>query len=295
MLRVDPPNDLERDPTRWLEPKDEGTLLHEVFRAFFEKVTGDGEKPDALRHLEVLEAIADEQIAVWRERIPPSSEVVFRSQRDGILVACRTFLRDEADHCREITPRWFEVPFGLPRQASPASVASPDPVEIPLGAGTRLLLRGSIDRVDEAGDGSFHIWDYKTGSAVGIQEGKGLRGGRQAQPALYAMAFEALLARQGKAARVSQSGYFFPGRKGEGQRVTIRVDPDETRDALSRLFDLVAAGMFPHAVSEEDCKFCDFGKICGGAAAASARAGHKLDQTTDPTLTAFRQLHDEDL
>ena len=109
------------------------------------------------------------------------------------------------------------------------------------------------------------------------------------------MAFEALLARQGKAARVSQSGYFFPGRKGEGQRVTIRIDPDETRDALSRLFDLVAAGMFPHAVSEEDCKFCDFEKICGGAAAASARAKHKLDQTTDPTLTAFRQLHDEDL
>ena len=109
------------------------------------------------------------------------------------------------------------------------------------------------------------------------------------------MAFDTLLARQGQAGRVSQSGYFFPGRKGEGQRVAVSIDTAETRNALSRLFDLVAAGMFPHAVSRDDCKFCDFEAICGGAAEASAWAKQKLDRTTDPTLAAFRALHDDDI
>ena len=221
VLRVEPPDDLERDLTRWLEPKDEGSLLHETFRAFLEEITAKGEKPDVRRHLPVLEKIVEEQIAEWRDRVPPPSEVAFRAQREGILIACRTFLRAESEHCLGVTPRWFEVPFGLTRAGSKAAIASAEPVEIPLGGKARLFLRGSIDRVDEAPDGSFHVWDYKTGSALGIHEGKGLRGGRQAQPALYAMAFDTLLARQGQKGRVSQSGYFFPGRKGEGQRVAV--------------------------------------------------------------------------
>jgi ATP-dependent helicase/nuclease subunit B len=293
-LHVEPPDDLERDPTRWLEPKDEGTLLHETFRAFMEKITAEGERPETGRHLDLLLSIAEERITAWRERVPPSSEVAFEAQREGILHACRIFLRSETEHCRNVAPRWFEVPFGMPRAESTAAVASPDPVEIRLPGGARILLRGSIDRVDEAADGSFHVWDYKTGSAAGIQEGRGLRGGRQAQPALYAMAFEGLLSRSGRDARVSQSGYFFPGRKGEGQRMTVPVDARETGEALSRLFDLAASGMFPHAVSPEDCRFCEFQEVCGGAAEASAVAGRKLAASTDPVLRAFRQLHAED-
>ena len=84
----------------------------------------------------------------------------------------------------------------MTRVVSDAPVASAEPVSIALGRGDRILLRGSIDRVDEAPDGTFEIWDYKTGGAFGIQEGKGLRGGRQAQPALYAMAISFRAARE---------------------------------------------------------------------------------------------------
>ena len=102
--------------------------------------------------------------------------------------------------------------------------------------------------MDEAPDGTFEVWDYKTGSTWSVREGAGLRGGRQIQPALYAMAFDALLARAGIPGRVSRTGYFFPGRKGEGQRIVrCRWTPGRTRDVLDRLFDLLAAGMFPHA------------------------------------------------
>ena len=42
VLRVEAPEDMESDPTRWLDPMSEGSLLHEVFRDFFEKITAAG-------------------------------------------------------------------------------------------------------------------------------------------------------------------------------------------------------------------------------------------------------------
>jgi ATP-dependent helicase/nuclease subunit B len=192
-----------------------------------------------------------------------------------------------------VTPRWFEVAFGLRGAAKQGGVGSDEPVEIALQGGQRIFLRGSIDRVDEAADGSFHVWDYKTGSAAAVQEGRGIHGGRQAQPALYALATEALLRRSGHAARVSRSGYFFPGRKGEGQRMTIPVDAGETARTLLPLFDLTAAGFFPHATSSSGCKFCDFEAVCSGPAEAAASSERKLGASSDPVLVAFRKVHGE--
>src|SRR5207247_868070 len=207
--------------------------------------------------------------------------------------ACRTLLALEEERCREVTPRHFEVPFGLPRQIARtrSAVASPDPVAIEIGPSRSFRLRGKIDRVDEAPDGTFEVWDYKTGSA---REGMGARGGRQVQPVLYAMAFETLLERAGRPGRVSRSGYFFPGRKGEGQRVIAPLDRTETRDVLGKLFDLLAAGMFPHALREGDCRFCDYEAVCGGAKEASARAKRKLEANPNGVLKAFRILHAEE-
>lgn len=297
VLHVEAPKDLERDPTRWLDPMSEGSLLHEVFREFFQRITEAGEKPGTERHLGLILKLAEERISAWKDRVPPKSELAFALQCENIRFACRTLLAREEEHCRDVTPRYFEVPFGLPRQAARtrALVASPDPVAIEVGSRASFLLRGSIDRVDEAADGTFHVWDYKTGSALSVREGTGLRGGRQIQPALYAIAFETLLDRAGRPGSVSKSGYFFPGRKGEGQRMLAPLDRGETREVLRRLFDLIAAGMFPHALSPEDCKFCAFEAICGGAKAASARAREKLAAAdAHAVLTEFRKLHAEE-
>ena len=296
VLRVKPPEDVESDPTRWLSALDEGSLLHEVFRDFFEKITAAGEKPERARHLDLILAIAESRIADWCERVPPRSPLAFNLQRENIRFACRTLLSGEEEHCRDTTPRFFEVPFGLPRQAgrTRSAVASPDPVSIEIAPGRSFRLRGSIDRVDEAPDGTFEIWDYKTGSYLSFREGMGVRGGRQVQPALYAMAFETLLDRARRPGKVSNSGYFFPGRKGEGQRMVAPLDREETRRVLAKLFDLLAAGMFPHAVSLDDCKFCDLEAVCGGAKEATARAKAKLGASANAVLRAFRELHAEE-
>jgi RecB family exonuclease len=291
VLRIEPPKEIERDSTEWLDAMTAGSLLHEVFRLFFERITAAGEKPEAARHAALIETIAGEQIATWREKVPPASELAFGQRRDDILVACRTLLLLEEEHCREMTPRFFEIPFGLPRAESRAAISSRDPVAIPLGSGKSFLLRGSIDRVDEAPDGSFHVWDYKTGGTWRHKEKLGIHGGRQIQHALYAMALEALLGRAGITAPVSRSGYFFPGRKGEGQRMPMTLDLSETRDVLVRLLDLLREGLFPHAIARDDCRYCDYESVCGGATEAARRSAAKLEKATLPALAAFREIH----
>ncbi|HKA37874.1 MAG TPA: PD-(D/E)XK nuclease family protein [Thermoanaerobaculia bacterium] len=296
VLRVEAPEDVESDPTRWLSAMDEGSLLHEVFREFFEEISSAGEKPARAKHLDRILEIADRRIQAWCERIPPRSELAFDRQREDIRFACRTLLTEEEKHCREVVPRFFEVPFGIARAAAAreGGIASAEPVSIEIAPGRSFRLRGSIDRVDEAPDGSFQVWDYKTGHYLSVREGVGVRGGRQVQPALYAMAFETLLGRAGKSGTVSRSGYFFPGRKGEGQRMAIPVDRRETKATLGKLFDLLARGMFPHALSREDCRFCDYESVCGGKELASERAKEKLARQTDPVLAAFREMSDEE-
>ncbi len=293
VLRVEPPKELERDMTEWLDAMTAGSLLHEVFRVFYERIPAAGEKPEAARHAALLEEIAGAQIAIWREKVPPASELAFGQRRDDILVACRTLLAIEEAHCREVTPRWFEVTFGLARIQPRAPIASREPVSIEIGGGAAFALRGSIDRVDEAPDGSFHVWDYKTGGTWRHKENRGIHGGRQIQHALYAMALEVLLGRAGIAAPVSLSGYFFPGRKGEGQRMPMALDLAGTRAVLVRLLDLLRAGTFPHAAEKDDCRYCDYETVCGGPFAAAARSRAKLETTTLPVLKAFREIHGE--
>lgn len=293
VLRIEPPKELERDTTEWLDAMTAGSLLHVVFRLFFERITAAGEKPEAARHADLLETIAAEQMAAWREKVPPASELAFSQRRDDILVACRTFLTLEEEHCRQMIPRFFEIPFGLPRADARAAIASREPVRIATVAGESFALRGSIDRVDEAPDGSFHVWDYKTGGTWRHKEKRGIHGGRQIQHALYAMALEVLLSRAGIAAPVSRSGYFFPGRKGEGQRMAMALDFKETREVLTRLLDLLRAGAFAHAADKEDCRYCDYESVCGGPIAAARRAKAKLAKTSLPVLRAFREIHGE--
>ena len=93
-------------------------------------------------------------------------------------------------------------------------------------------------------------------------------------------------------AKVSRSGYFFPGKKGEGQRLPIALDPAHTRLVTHRLLDLLRAGAFPHAVEKDDCKFCDYEAVCGGEKIARRRAKSKLAATRLPVLQAFREIHE---
>src|SRR5690606_26343041 len=86
-------------------------------------------------------------------------------------------------------PDWvpvrFELAFGLPKDGGhdPASVEAPVHLE------EGLVLRGSIDLVEQR-DGALRATDFKTGAAPA--GGGVIRGGKVLQPVLYARALATL-------------------------------------------------------------------------------------------------------
>ena len=291
VLRIQPPEDVRADPTVWLTAMERGTLLHEVFRRFYADPVGAVVRPQFIRDRARIEAIAREEVAKWRAKIPPRSEAAFDALSDEVLDSCRIFLLAEDDYCRKIVPRWFEVGFG-PSRESTEPPGGPRAVRIPLGRGEGFFLSGRIDRVDEESPDEYQVWDYKTGSSWDTADPERGRGGRRVQDALYAQALEILLERAGRPGRVTQSGYFYPGRRGEGERFAAPLDVAATRETLTALFNLLAAGAFPHTPTKEDCSICEFGKVCGGVERATARAHVKLENLTgNPMLEPYGRLN----
>ncbi|MEO8431161.1 MAG: PD-(D/E)XK nuclease family protein [Acidobacteriota bacterium] len=294
VLRLEAPEEPKDDRTEWLDARSAGSLIHRIFRLFLEALSAAGRRPSHPADLALIESVAEKELSDERRRIPPRSELAFVRRRDDVLFACRTFLMSEAARSGEVEPVAFEVAFGITDENRPSE--HPDPVEIPLSGGRSVRLRGSIDRVDRAPDGLFHVWDYKTGTSLYIHEERGIAAGRQIQPALYALAWESFVERRGQGGKgsVAGSGYFFPGRRGLGERFAIAFSEEETRKTLDVLFDLLAAGAFAHTPDKEsDCFVCrDLTGFCEDREDSGKASRAKLDRSTHPALAAWRTLHD---
>jgi ATP-dependent helicase/nuclease subunit B len=294
VLKVSPPEEPEENGSTWLDPRGIGNLIHRVFRRFCQKLSDAKRRPRYPADLPALDGLADQELAAMRRRVPPRSELAFARRREEVRFACRTFLVSEAARAADVEPVAFEVVFGMTDEERPGEVL--DPVEIALGGGRSFRLRGSIDRVDRDASGRFHVWDYKTGAATYTREELGIAAGRQIQPALYALAWEALRSRDPRKSpaggRVAHSGYFFPGRRGLGERFTIAFSRDETVQTLDVLFDLLAAGAFPHTPDKDsDCFVCrDLSSFCPDREEAGRRASSKLEHETRAVLAAWRRL-----
>ena len=250
VLRVVPPEEVEFDRARWLDPLQRGGLVHEILCAFMTEVQRRGEALAADRHGELAKEIADRLISRTRERIPPPSEVIFAIERQDILETLEIFLAAEEKREEKGEPLAFEKAI--------------DREEIGLGDGRSFLLRGSIDRVDRIGPETYRILDYKTGSPSDYEELVEFGHGQKIQHALYALAFEAIQAREGGGGRprVTRSGYLFPSRRGEGLEMIIKAfDRDRLRALLSDLLSLLGEGLFI-AGPEAKCKFCDYAPVC---------------------------------
>jgi ATP-dependent helicase/nuclease subunit B len=252
LLGVEPPEELKLDRARWLDPMDRGSLLHDILFEFMAGLGEKGERADPGRHGPVMEEIADRIIADRKLDIPPPSEGIFERERQDIRAALEVFLRVEGGRPPHIVPFAFEKGF------------SGVPIEVEGGRSFRL--KGRIDRIDRTGPGTYRIIDYKSGNP-GPFEGLQFFGrGRMIQHALYAVAAEHLLVEEGLAdrARVTESGYFFPTRRGEGREILVpEFDRKAFRALLRDILALITNGYFVRT-PKDDCRFCDFSALCGG-------------------------------
>ncbi len=278
VLGIEPPEELELDRSRWLDPMERGSLLHEILCEFMKTVTERGERPDRERHGPLMLDVAEHIISSWKRQVPPPSEGIFDREKEDIHGALEVFLKVESARPENVRPFAFEKGF------------SGVPIEVE--GGGSFALKGRIDRIDRTGPGTFRIIDYKTGSPKPYEELVAFGRGRVIQHALYAVAAEKFLVKEGPAekVRVTESGYSFPTRRGEGREVLVPAFDRKTFRALLRdILDLIAKGYFISALKDE-CGFCDFSAVCGGRPKETKRkieANEKISQ-------AFERLKDYD-
>ncbi len=263
VLKVLPPEEVVFDRTRWLDPLQRGSLIHEILCEFMTEVARRGERPEAGRHAPLMDEIGTRRIAAWRARVPPPAEEIFQAERKDVERTLEIFLNFE--RTREVPGRPLAFEKAIERE------------EMTIADGRSFLFRGFIDRVDRLGEDEYRIIDYKTGSPGPYEDAVHFGRGRALQPALYTVALEQVLARErpGTSPRVVASGYLFPSLRGEGHEIMIGdFDRSRLRLLLGDLLLLLEKGWFI-AGPEAKCGHCDYKAVCvsGGPGGTSAKRG----------------------
>jgi len=261
VLKVQPPEEVAFDRSRWLDPLQRGSLVHEILCEFMTAVAGRGEDVRTSRHAAVMAGIAEVHVARMKLRVPPPSDSIFESERRDIRETLDIFLA--AEEKREIKGRPLAFEKAIPGES------------IALGGRRSFRLRGFIDRIDLIGPDTYRIIDYKTGNPAPYEGVVHFGRGRTLQPALYAVALEQMLARErpGSAPHVAESGYLFPSRRGEGDEIMVRdFDRGRLRSLLGDLLALLEKGYFI-AGPEAKCDYCDYRAACisGGPDRSAAK------------------------
>ena len=139
------------------------------------------------------------------------------------------------------------------------------------------------------------MWDYKSGSAWKYDEADPFRQGRVIQPTLYiAMVAHRLRAEVSSKAKVAHFGFFFPGVKERGRRIEWDVAQlAGGKKVLGHLVSIIRQGLFIATDNKDDCKYCNYGSICGDPAVVAAASVRKLAQAENEALQPIRELRND--
>ena len=249
-----------------LDPLTRGSLVHDVFfrlgRELRERDLTPLRRGQLAEAVEALREVFAPEAARFREETAPAIDRIWNDQLDGLLGDLRGFLEREADNGFRVVAN--ELTFGM----TPAGYADPGSLREPAILPGGLRLRGSIDAVEEAADGSRRVTDYKTGqdSVRASDEKRVLFGGQALQPLLYAFAQEAVTGKPTASGRL-----YYTTLRGAYHQTVVETDTAEARTLLEqfvRLLDeAITAGRFPAAPNPESryppCRYCDYLPVCG--------------------------------
>ncbi|MFM8890472.1 MAG: PD-(D/E)XK nuclease family protein, partial [Planctomycetia bacterium] len=296
-LDVTPLDSLEPEADRWLDPKEAGSVLHEVLETFMRpflhegpgRPPADAPLPTFAEHEGHILDILDRVIAANRVAKPSNDEAAVAAVRRELTESVRTFLRVEEQYCRETgsRPVALEASIGyVPKSELPFN--REQPVQLPLVTeGRTVRLRGRVDRIDRDGrtdlDEGYVIIDYKSGGSYRFKKG-GVRDplgvfnkGRRLQHGLYVMMVRhAAEAAEHETSRVNQFTYLFPGTQTLGERLEWTAEElSRVGEMVEKLCDIAAAGAFLPTTVADDCGNCDFLEVCGVPAATVRHASRK--------------------
>lgn len=216
LLQIRPQKQLERREDRWLEKNVMGTYCHEVLEHFYE---GRTELPDMSRPEE--QKLLEELLETAAKKLERENPVARESRKKADLERAREMVRSAI--------AWTESQGRTVLATERDFGTEPDEqggrgLELEIGK-RKVLLQGSIDRVDRLADGSRAILDYKTGDAEKMEREKDLH----LQHYLYTLAEQKL---GGEETAAKEAGYlllesgaqYMPGDTGEYERAAALVD-----------------------------------------------------------------------
>jgi ATP-dependent helicase/DNAse subunit B len=285
ILRLDPRGEAALD----LKAMDAGRLLHEVLRRFFERHRTErlsSREREALRA--ELQHVADEVFDEHEHAVPPLNPQVWRIDReirkvllDQVLIY-ELSLQENADGAKAMRPTFFELGFGMKDDdGDPHSTNRR--LELSGPEGQTVLLRGRIDRVDIAPDGTVIAYDYKLSKGAGVPD---MREGRDLQIGIYLTALEQLFLRghpiagggfyvlRGKQDRRNRGLYratFNDYAKLGSGNIAAKLTDDKwhevRREMDARIWEFIdgmKAGRFlvEPSAPKESCPRCDFSSVC---------------------------------
>jgi ATP-dependent helicase/nuclease subunit B len=300
-LDIAPPEELVVEPERWLDPLLTGSLLHELFEEYVREIVGTGWPADFTRGRALILGLLEKKLAQRLATHPCPSPAAFASERELLVLAAETLVREEERLALESgsEPVYVEASLGMPPDEHGTALDHPEPIPVALPGGLTIRARGRVDRVDRAGgvDGGWAIWDYKTGGTWGYDRADPFPEGRKIQPYLYfRMVERRLRATVGPRAAVRSFGYFFPGAKGRGERISW----DAARlaaggEVLAELCRIIASGAFAATTdADKDCRLCDYRPACGDVGAQAAASARKV-QAGEPLLEPLGRLRAKSL
>jgi ATP-dependent helicase/nuclease subunit B len=187
---------------------------------------------------------------------------------------------------------YLEVAVGLPKYSEKSPLDLEHSVKVMLPGFGQLAIHGKIDRIEALDtEGNFKIMDYKSGSRKSIEADRDAGQARLAQPFVYAeLAVEALKQKH-SGARVVSFEYFFPSPKERGGKLSLDANEiSRAKTQLSALCELARQGRFPTTNDKEDCRYCEFARVCGSAEQVAKRCAGKLENFEDEQLELYREL-----
>jgi ATP-dependent helicase/DNAse subunit B len=284
VLKLDPRGEAALD----LKALDAGRLLHEVLRRFFERHRLErltSLDREALR--EDLQLVADKVFDEHERAVPPLNPQVWRIDReirkillDQVLIY-ELSLQENANGAKAMRPTYFELGFGMKDDdGDPSSTRKY--LERTNPEGETVLLRGRIDRVDMAPDGTVIAYDYKLSKGASVTD---MREGRDLQIGIYLTALEQLFLR---GQQIAGGGFYvLRGRQDRRNRGLYRMSLSDytrlaggisanltdnewqevRREMEARMWEFIEGmklGSFrvKPSAPKDTCPRCDFSSVC---------------------------------
>ncbi|MFN7974944.1 MAG: PD-(D/E)XK nuclease family protein [Acidobacteriota bacterium] len=256
-----PPAD-DHGPVEALDPLTRGRIFHRAQAEALRELEGRSMLPLDQERLPaaiaILDTALDRVAAASYEELAPSIRRVWNEEIDAMRADLRTWIAALAPEPEGFVPYRFELGFGFPPSGDRDPRSTPDPASVFDG----YLLHGIMDLVERhPATGGLRVTDHKTGSAGDAKEWLKVGGGRVLQPALYALALEAI----GDGPVVSGRLSFCTAAAGFAVR-EVALDRDTRNLALGVLRTIDAAissGFLPPAPAPEACGACDYRMACG--------------------------------